>query len=454
MNRRRRVGMMFAGVLAASVAPGSLAQQTPGDAPVPEVAPYQRIVESKDGSVVSLEMAVREFAPSKEGQPRVFLAGAVHIADRDFYQKLQAFLDAKDLVLFEGVKPPGAGGEGPEAPTDAAKRDTTKRQLRFLAMAVAWYSADHGGTLPADLQELATGSDRRTISLLKGSLKDGWGRAIEYIPAPAAPADEGGNVSTPSAAAPSAARKFDLVSLGSDGRSGGEGDAADLKFSDQKPLTKSELGDRSDGIQSQLAKSMGLVFQLDAMDHDKPNWRNSDMSVDQVQARLEKSGANADGLFKMLDGSSMFGKLAGVLLGMMGSSPESRAMLRLMMIEMLGRADALMGQMPGNMGKVMEVILHDRNAVVIADLKAAVDAANKQKTIAVIYGAAHLPGIQSALVAQMGYTPVADSWRAAMNVDAKAAGMTGDQLKQMRKMMAGMIDRQLKQMPVKKQPAK
>jgi hypothetical protein len=138
----------------------------------------------------------------------------------------------------------------------------------------------------------------------------------------------------------------------------------------------------------------------------------------------------------------------------MSASPESRAMLRLMMIEMLGRADDLMSQVPGSLNKVMQVILQDRNAVVIGDLKAAVQGAGKQKSIAVIYGAAHLPGIQAALVSQLGYTPVDDTWRQAMNVDAKSAGISTDQLKATRKMLSGMIDRQIKQMQPKKQPAK
>ena len=129
-------------------------------------------------------------------------------------------------------------------------------------------------------------------------------------------------------------------------------------------------------------------------------------------------------------------------------------MLRLMMIEMLGRADDLMSQVPGSMNKVMQVILQDRNAVVIGDLKAAVQGAGKQKSIAVIYGAAHLPGIQAALVSQLGYTPVDDTWRQAMSVDAKTAGVSPEQIKSTRKMLSGMIDRQIKQMQPKKQPAK
>ena len=40
-----------------------------------------------------------------------------------------------------------------------------------------------------------------------------------------------------------------------------------------------------------MAEAFGLVFQLDAMNHDGPAWRNSDMSIDQVQRRLDQAGA-------------------------------------------------------------------------------------------------------------------------------------------------------------------
>ena len=60
---------------------------------------------------------------------------------------------------------------------------------------------------------------------------------------------------------------------------------------------------------------------------------------------------------------------AGVMLGLVSASPEGKAMLRVMLVEMLGHADALMDRAPGGMGKLMGVILEDRNQVVVADLK-------------------------------------------------------------------------------------
>jgi len=416
MGKRGRAWLaMGAAVLLAT---GAWARQEAKGAGQSE--PYMRIAEEKGGSIVKLEMAVREFAPPEAGQPRVFLAGAVHVGERSFYESLQKFLDAQDVVLFEGVKPPGAGAAEQDAGggTDQERAAATKLRVRFVAMAVERYREQHEKQLPATFAQLVQGSEERIAWLLKSSFVDSWGRGLIYR---TMEVDGKGS--------------FDVVSLGADGKEGGEGVAADIRFSDQEPLSKPEKGDRSDGLQSKLASSMGLVFQLDAMDHNKPNWRNSDLSVDQVEARLAKAGVNADGLFGMLDGSSMFARFGSFLLGFVGSTPDGRAMLRVMMIEMLGHADELMGQMPGGMGKMMAVLLEDRNKVVLADLKKLIATDPKVRTVAIIYGAGHLPGMERALVGDLGYKPVGDTWRQAISVDAKDAGVTAGQLRAMRQMI-------------------
>lgn len=425
----------FAALLISAVAVGAWAQPPakPAGGITPEVAPYQRSTEDRDGEVLKLEMAVREFTPSKPGQPKVYLAGAVHIAKKSFYEDLQKFLDSQDVVLFEGVKPPGAGSsehDGGAVKTDEQKAEATKRRIRFLAMVVQRYQAKNGA-LPATLDELAAKSEGRIAQLLKVPFEDSWGNLIGYS---TATATEGTEVKS---------AKFDLVSFGADGKPGGEGAAADLRFSDQKPLSKPETGDRSDGIQQKLADALGVVYQLTAMNHNKANWRNSDLSVDQIQARLEAEGANADSLFSMIDGSSVMGKMAGMLIGMLSASPESRAMLRVMMIETVAHADAVMAaKLPADLNKVMGVILEDRNRVVLADLKKLIDTEPGVKSVAIIYGAGHLPGVERALVADLGYTPAGDTWRTAMEVDTKDGAITAAQIKTFREMVTRMMESQ------------
>jgi hypothetical protein len=389
---------------------------------------FTRVLGDDDGSSVRLEMSVREFA-RKDGGPRVYLAAAVHIGEAQFYKDLQEFLDTQDVVLFEGVKPPGAGAaehdQGDQS--DQSKAEATGRRIRFLAMAVERYRAEHK-SLPQTLKQLEENSSGRLGSLLKGSMQDAWGNNFDYERRAEGGAED---------------RAFDIVSRGGDGMPGGQDAAADISFSTQTPLSRSERGDRSDGLQTKLAEATGLVFQLDAMNHDGPNWRNSDLSMDQVQARLDKSGADGGMLFSMLDGSSLFSRLGSFLLGMVGSTPEGKAMLRVMLIEMLGHADILIRNAPGALGAMMDVILEDRNKVVLSDLKKIVDTEPEVKSIAIIYGAGHLPGIQRGL-RSMDFEPVGDRWFTAMRATAEEAGISKTQFKATRDMVSRMVEAQVK----------
>ncbi len=387
--------------------------------------PYQR-VHSESPDKVALQMAVREFAPPREGLPTIYLAGAVHIARPEFYAGLQEFLDAQDMVLFEGVKPPGSGDPALDlerAATNEQKARLTGRRVRLVAMAAERYRAEHDG-YPTSMKQLREGAERRIADLLKVGVMDAWGNPLIFE------AREKG---------------FDVYSLGADNQPGGDGGDADIRYSDQKKLSRAETGDRGDGLQSKLAGALGVVFQLDAMDHNKPNWRNSDLSIDQVQARLERAGADDSGLFSMLSGDSLGSKLVGFVLNMLSARPEDQAKLRIMMIEMISMADQLMDAAPGGMGAMMRVILDDRNEVVLLDLRRLVDSEDPPGTIAVIYGAGHLPAIETALVRELGYRPAGDVWHTAMESDAGSAGMTVRDFTQFRTMIGTMMEKQLEQ---------
>lgn len=385
-------------------------------------APYMRVVEADDGAVLTLEMAIRELRPPEDGRPVVFLTAAVHIADQSFYDALQGFLDAQDLVLYEGVKPAGAGNRGADrALDDEGKVKATRRRLRFLAMVSEGFRSQHGRP-PESLEELGAGTEEPLGSLVRASTGDAWGHTIVVEAA-------GG--------------QFDLVSLGRDGRPGGEGPDRDERFSDQPSLTAGERS-QGPGIQQKMADALGLVFQLKAMRHDAPHWRNSDMSVDQVQRRLEDAGVGGGGLLSILDGSSMTARLAGLLLRMISASPTAQALTKLMLVETIARADEVLAAAPGGMSAIMDVLVKDRNQVVIDDLLQVTEEPGDVRTIGVIYGAGHLPDLETRLVAELGYTPGASRWTPAIVVDLEQAGVPASQARQMREMIRRTLDAQLR----------
>lgn len=394
-------------------------QQAVEDAAPP--SGFVRVTQTDDGNTVRLEVASRRYIREGQSGPDVQLTGAVHIGDPSFYKDIQALMDAQDVVLFESVKPSGLGDMAGEA-TDEQRGKITERRLRLLALAVE-RRRGATGQIPADLAAVEDGFDDRFSRIIAGARSDGWGRAIEMERS-----DTG----------------FDLVSLGADGVPGGEGANADLRFSGQKPLSAGEKGEGGPGIQKQLADALGLVFQPEAMNEGGPNWRNSDMSVDQVQERLEAAGAGGDQLFRMLSGESFGAKLAGFVLRLATGNERSRAMMKVMMVEMLGAADELLASGMGGMAggeQLMNVIINDRNEVVMRDLHAVLRDEPDVKTVGILYGAGHLADLEERLRA-IGYTPSDEVWFPAISVDLAASGLTAQEAESMRNMMRMAIERQ------------
>ncbi|MBY0311049.1 MAG: type II secretion system protein GspG [Phycisphaerales bacterium] len=450
---RRGLGLLLACGLAIGV-PTAFGQKA--DAPPPAAAPigaiekdrddrYFRRVDDADAGKVILQMAVRRFERVGQPGPTVTMCAAVHVGDKPFYDQLQALLDAKDVVLFEGVKPPGTGRPEhalKDGESDDAKIKSTKMRLRMLATAARVHERKTG-ELPATMAELQAGLDGKYRTYFDMIGTDAWGHSFVYEAKPA-PTKE------PAADEPAATRKpapkpwgkLEVISLGADGEPGGEGPAADIKLSEQKPIRPKDLPDpKEKGIQSDLASALGLVFQLDVMTHDGPNWRNSDLSIDQVQERLSTTGEDPDQLFKMLDGSSMQASILKLMLGFVRMMPGMQTMGKLMMLEVLDQADQLMTAVPG-MEKTMEVILHDRNAVVLDDLRNVIEKESGKKTIGIIYGGAHMAGLEEGL-AELGYREAGVEWLDAITVQLPSNPAERRQIESMRKTIREALEKEV-----------
>ncbi len=378
--------------------------------------PYMRVVDVDD-SHMRLDMAVRLFVPAKGEGPTVALAGAMHIAEPNFYALLQQFLDSQDLVLFEGVKPRGVGGL--EAVNDEVRVRRTESAIRFMAIVLSRRHAK-GTPYPVALDDLASDMEATSpehAEWVRSSMVDAWGHPLVYT------SSEDG---------------FDLRSLGADGREGGEGVNKDLAFADQSALTDAETGD-DPGLQSQMAKALGLAFQLEAMHTDGPSYRNSDLTIDQVQERVTAAGGDASTLFRILDGSSFAGKVARFMLRMIEGNPRMQSMMKIMLMETMRATDienlAQMQGMPGGMAELMHVIVVDRNKVVIEDLQSVLAGSDVPESIGIVYGAGHMGDMERRLVEDCGYRHVGGFWLQAILVDLKESGMSRSDLDRMRRMM-------------------
>jgi hypothetical protein len=302
------------------------------------------------------------------------------------------------------------------------------------------------GAYPQSLDELTAQIGERLGKFASGANADGWGHPLEYRLLPATLDSK-----------PAPPRPFELYSVGADGIPSTEGPGDDIRWADQKPLDPREIPRPNDeGIQKRLARALGVVFQLDAMQHDKPNWRSSDLSADQVQERLEASGADASALFNMLSGSSFSAKLAGALMDMIASSRMLSTIAQVAMIDVLSQADRLLemqgrsGGAGAQMAKAMGVIIKDRNQVVEDDLKRIIADEPAVKTIAVIYGAGHMADLEPRVRA-MGYEPARDVWFTAMRCDVRKSGMSLEQVNMLRTSIRESLAQAMTQME-KQQP--
>jgi hypothetical protein len=82
--------------------------QSPGTVKKPATSKFLRITRDAKNQPLALETATVRYVPaSGEGDLIVDLVGAVHVGDREYYQKLNKQLAKYDVVLYELVAPPG-----------------------------------------------------------------------------------------------------------------------------------------------------------------------------------------------------------------------------------------------------------------------------------------------------------------------------------------------------------
>lgn len=407
-------------------------------------SPYIRVVE-QDKQTLRLDVAVRTLVPKDEHAPLVNLVGAIHIADHTFYDDVQALMDIHDVVLYEGV---GGGREAIPEPTegDPAAALLTERRIRFLSVLVDEYHSAHGA-YPDSGDTLLTSVTGAMETLVSATLLDGWGAPLQIHDAP----------------------RFDIVSLGADGQPGGRGDDADISASDlaSKPRVIA-TAEEVKGLQRDLADALGLTFQLDGIDYSHPRWRNSDLSIGEIQHALGgadiPAGAHADEdngplpadapenlkaadmLFRTLSGDSFLAKFSGFLLKFVGSSPTGRVMTKVVLADMLTQAEDLLAAQPGPLADLMKVIVEDRNAAVVRDLKAVIDNEPDVRTLAIFYGAGHFGDLEKRIENELGYDYQSTTWIPAITINLKEAGLSVQSVKGVRAMMHSALKAQLESM--------
>ncbi len=402
---------------------------TPDRAASDERPSYLRITESgaKDEKV-SLEIAARTFEPIGGDGPTVTLVGVAHIGDGRFFRDLQDLLDTHDVVLFESVTPPGAGGA--RGHTAEERIESTKAAIQFVE-AMAERYRELKGEYPDSIDALEAGiaeADVRLPGFIRKATADAWGRDLVY-------AADGDSIT--------------ITSYGADGQPDGDGEAADLSTDDLDELDPAWLAaEEDDNLQAQLADALGLEFQLSVMDYGQSHWRVSDMSIDQVQRALAREGADFGPLAPMIEGGGLPAQLVKFMLGLLKfadtiSDGAMSSMLKVMMIEMLGDESITEASLEQVGEGFKKVIVDQRNEVALDDVRAIIETEPDVRSVAVFYGAAHMFDLEKRLTEELSYRETGESWRPAITVDLRKSGVSKRELRQIRMMIRRTMRQQM-----------
>jgi hypothetical protein len=392
--------------------------------------PYLR-AKDEHGRVFTLEIATRRFVPGEHDRPIVALVGVAHVADGLFFREVNDLLKEYDIVLYEAVRPAGTGGTGGDTPEE--RTQSTEQAMRFIASVI---ESHHKAKeqYPRDLAELRTFAavmDPILVNWLKAAAIDAWGGTLVYEVA-----EDGEN--------------FTLSSLGADGEPGGDGEDADIIITRESNIAPLAL----DGghIQKQLADALGLAYQLHALPYGSPNWRPSDMTIDQLAAAFTEQGLDVAAFSDNLTGSAFPAKLAGLLLRLIAvldafAEGAVSDLLKVMLIDLLGDAKTVEKGLAELGPGVVEVLIDRRNQVVIDDIAVLIDRESEVRSVAILYGAGHMDDLERRLREQLGYvadeTEAGDRWLSAITVDLRSSPLDPAQVAQMRRTVRRMIDQQM-----------
>jgi hypothetical protein len=375
---------------------------------------------------VALEVAIRRMEPSEGVGPTIRLVGVAHIGDAEYYRRIQRHLDEHEVVLYEAV---GGLSRLDDDATEQDKKKWTRQAMGFTAQMAEEYRAERGSYPPTLglLRQWAKGHNTLLASWLGLAATDGWGKLVEYR------------------------RQGAGITLTA---SGG------VKVARRAAAQTAEPGEDW-SAQGELAEALGLAFQLDAMDYDRPHFRHSDLPLGKLGSRLggeaeEGDDAEIDMMVQLMRGKGVAGGLLKFVIDFMKASPRLAGLTKAVLIEVLGNVKGDLSEaagMPPGMREMMRSLIRDRNQIVIGDLRRLLDAAAPPRSIAVFYGAAHMHDLEARIVAELGYRPVEDEWLPVMSADGADSGLSAENFRSMRAVLRFQMQQAFSPRPRPAEPA-
>jgi hypothetical protein len=173
------------------------------------------------------------------------------------------------------------------------------------------------------------------------------------------------------------------------------------------------LGD----LQKTMGEMLGLTFQKDGIDYHRSNLVHADMNMDELKEKLGGGTINPMGQLLSEEQMKQMAPLLKVFMGfgkmLMKNSPEMQTRMKAQFAQQMAGAD--MSKLGGQMGeRTARVILIDRNEVCMKVLEQQLEK-QQDGSIAIFYGAAHMPDLEQRLEAQ-GFTLGEKRWMSAWQI--------------------------------------
>jgi hypothetical protein len=179
------------------------------------------------------------------------------------------------------------------------------------------------------------------------------------------------------------------------------------------------------GLQALLKNALQLESQLEMINYDRPNFIHADLDGETFNKLQDERGESLFGLMLRSVLSEMKRQQSGkgappitmfdILLAM--TSPDSARQYKLLLARQFKDMDA---QIQGLEGEEGTVLVAERNKAALKVLERTIG--QGKRSIGVFYGAAHMRGIEEALVGKMGFTRAGVEWRTAWDMRAPADG--------------------------------
>ncbi|MBS1700452.1 MAG: hypothetical protein JST12_02230 [Armatimonadetes bacterium] len=213
-----------------------------------------------------------------------------------------------------------------------------------------------------------------------------------------------------------------------------EGVKSDEQKKKAEPPKKVEGETTDRPIYKVLSDALGLEFQLNAVNYDHANWVNCDLTWEEMD-KVSKEAGNGDkggtyGQIKqLLDPKSPQSKMFATMMDT--ATPGTKEAIKLMIVKSVASGEV------GLDDTTDKIVIKARNQVVLDSLAKSIASDKPPKSIAVFYGAKHLPSMEADLEKTYGYKPGKQEWFMAAEADPKKVDSNGQ-------MLLDMLDKQKK----------